>query len=79
MNIQERIFFWGIQHNIEEWINAADIFVLSSAWEGFGLVVAEAMACGKVFVATDSGGSRKFLVAAVFSFLPVMKLLCLRP
>ena len=61
LNIQERIFFWGIQHNIEEWINAADIFVLSSAWEGFGLVVAEAMACGKVVVATDSGGVKEVL------------------
>jgi len=37
-------------------MSASDVFVLSSAWEGFGLVVAEAMACERVVVATDCGG-----------------------
>ena len=51
-------------------MSAADVFVLSSAWEGFGLVVAEAMAAERVVIATDSGGVAEvlggngFLVAA---------------
>lgn len=61
LGIDRLITFWGVQDNIEDWLNAADVFVLSSAWEGFGLVVAEAMACQKVVVATDSGGVKEVL------------------
>ena len=61
LNIGNRITFLGAQTNVENWINASDVFALSSAWEGFGLVVAEAMACEKVVVATDSGGVKEVI------------------
>ncbi|WP_442755016.1 rhamnan synthesis F family protein [Methylocystis sp. JAN1] len=41
----------------------ADIYASSHCSEGFGLTIAEAMAMGKVVVATDFGGSRDFLDA----------------
>lgn len=59
--LSSRILFLGIRHNIAAWMSAADVFVLSSAWEGFGLVVAEAMACELVVVATDAGGVKEVL------------------
>jgi len=61
LGMQHKVCFMGVQNNVEEWMNAADVFVLSSAWEGFGLVVAEAMACEKVVVATDAGGVKEVL------------------
>lgn len=61
LNIQHKVDFMGVQKNVQAWMNAADVFVLPSAWEGFGLVVAEAMACGKVVVATDAGGVKEVL------------------
>jgi glycosyltransferase involved in cell wall biosynthesis len=42
-------------------MQAADIFASPHRSEGFGLAIAEAMAMGKVVVATDYGGSRDFL------------------
>ncbi len=45
-----------MRHDIPALMSACDIFVLSSSWEGFGLVVAEAMATERVVVATDCGG-----------------------
>lgn len=59
--LTDQIRFLGIQKNIPDWLNAADVFVLSSAWEGLPLVVGEAMACEKVVVTTNAGGVREFL------------------
>ncbi|WP_429115845.1 glycosyltransferase [Aeromonas veronii] len=57
--LNDRVHFLGLRRDIEHWMSAADVFVLSSAWEGFGLVVAEAMACERIVVATDCGGVKE--------------------
>jgi glycosyltransferase involved in cell wall biosynthesis len=61
LGLSSRVHFLGIRDDIAELMSAADVFVLSSVGEGFGLVVAEAMACECVVVATDSGGVREVL------------------
>lgn len=59
--LQKNVIFLGIRKDIPALLSMSDIFVLSSAWEGFGLVVAEAMACERIVVATDCGGVREVL------------------
>jgi len=59
LGVADRIRFLGVRHDVAGLMSASDVFVLSSAWEGFGLVVAEAMACERVVVATDCGGVRE--------------------
>jgi glycosyltransferase involved in cell wall biosynthesis len=66
LGIAPRVRFLGIRQDIAELMSAADVFVLSSIGESFGLVVAEAMACECVVVATDSGGVREVLGDAGF-------------
>lgn len=56
LGLEGRVRFLGVRHDIPALLRAADVFVLSSAWEGFGLVVAEAMATETPVVATNCGG-----------------------
>ncbi|MNE51393.1 Capsular glucan synthase [compost metagenome] len=59
MKLETNVEFIGMRYDVNKWMSAADVFVLSSAWEGFGLVVAEAMACERIVVATDCGGVKE--------------------
>lgn len=61
LGIQKKVKFLGLRHDIPELMSACDIFCLSSAYEGFGLVVAEAMACERLVVATDCGGVKEVI------------------
>lgn len=52
LGLGESVRFLGFQLNPFKFMAAGDVFVLSSAWEGFGNVVVEAMAAGAAVVST---------------------------
>jgi glycosyltransferase involved in cell wall biosynthesis len=56
IGIASNVRMLGERLDVPALMSAADVFVLSSAWEGFPLVVTEAIACHLPVVATDSGG-----------------------
>lgn len=56
LGLTNRVHFLGARNDVERLIKSADLFVLSSHWEGFGLVVVEAMAGGLPVVAANVQG-----------------------
>ena len=52
----ENIYFLGNLKSTKEILNIADLFILPSSKESFGLAALEAMACGVPVVASNSGG-----------------------
>lgn len=67
--IEKKTVFLGPSENLEEVLPAADVLLLPSLHESFGLVALEAMACGVVPVATAVGGAGEFITDGHNGFL----------
>lgn len=70
LDLIENVKFLGFKKNPYNYMKNADLFVLSSLWEGFGHVIVEAMACGTPVLATDCPyGPREILENGKFGWL----------
>lgn len=71
LGLQEHVKLLGYipDDQLALWMNAADLFVLPSLSESFGLVVLEAMAVGTPVVATVNGGSEEIITSEDYGLL----------
>lgn len=70
LGINGQVKFLGRRNDIEKLMNLCDCFVLSSIYEGFGLVIAEAMSTGTFVISTDSGGVKE-VMGGVGKLVPI--------
>ncbi|UOE55141.1 glycosyltransferase [Cytobacillus oceanisediminis] len=58
LGVDKQVIFLGAinREEVIQQMNACDTFVLASKFETFGVVLIEALACGKPVISTDSGG-----------------------
>ncbi|MGY3211423.1 glycosyltransferase [Mucilaginibacter sp. HD30] len=61
LNLNNRVVFLGRRNDIPALMAMSDCFVLSSKFEGFGLVVAEAMAMQLPVISTNCGGVKEVM------------------
>lgn len=54
--VDDKIEFLGARKDVPRILKTSDIVIVSSHWEGFGLVAAEGMAAGKPVIASDVPG-----------------------
>ena len=70
LGLVKDVYFLGARNDVDKFMSACDCFVLSSSYEGFGLVVAEAMSCEKVVIGTDCGGVKEVIGSEGFLVEP---------
>jgi glycosyltransferase involved in cell wall biosynthesis len=63
LGIGKDVYFLGWQSNPFKFMARANLFVLPSLTEGFGLALVEAMACGLPVISTDCPGGSKEIIA----------------
>ncbi|MCK9995398.1 MAG: N-acetyl-alpha-D-glucosaminyl L-malate synthase BshA [Candidatus Krumholzibacteria bacterium] len=59
--LDEKVEFLGHMDSLEDILPVADLLLLPSLHESFGLVALEAMACGVIPLATTRGGAGEFI------------------
>ena len=62
LGVADNILFYNYIEELEDFYNAAEVFVLPSTYEPFGMVAIESMACGTPAVVTQRGGLSHLLV-----------------
>ncbi|MDQ7817514.1 MAG: N-acetyl-alpha-D-glucosaminyl L-malate synthase BshA [Melioribacteraceae bacterium] len=62
LDLQKDVIFLGKQDAIEEILTAADLFLMPSQSESFGLSALEAMACGVPVISTSVGGLPELVI-----------------
>jgi N-acetyl-alpha-D-glucosaminyl L-malate synthase BshA len=67
--LQRDVLFFGVQDNVIPLLSAADLFLLPSEKESFGLGALEAMACCVPVIATRTGGLPELVVHGETGYL----------
>ncbi len=69
LGVGQRVLFLGKHASVDELLACADLFLLPSRNESFGLSALEALACGTPVIATNMGGLPEVVVHGETGFL----------
>lgn len=72
LGLQDVVCFHGLKtkQEVAEFMRQCDVFILPSLFETFGVVIIEALACGKPVIASDIGGPNEIVTEEVGKLVP---------
>ncbi len=66
LNLNNRVIFTGFREDVYSIINIADIILIPSKWEGFGIIAVEALSLGKQIVCSNIEGLKEVVKNQAF-------------
>ena len=73
LNVCDKVQFVGKQEQMEDILAIADLFLLPSEYESFGLAALEAMAAGVPVVASNAGGLTEIIIPGATGYMANVK------
>ena len=73
LNVCDEVQFVGKQEQMEDILAIADLFLLPSEYESFGLAALEAMAAGVPVVASNAGGLSEIIIPGATGYMSNVK------
>lgn len=70
LGVMKRVHFLGFRRDVADLMRACDCFVFPSRYEPFGIVVLEAMACGKPVITAANVGAAEIITPEAGIVLP---------
>lgn len=61
LGLEEQVIFAGLQTEVRPWLEAFDIYMMTSAYEGLPIALLEAMSMECAIVTTDAGGIKEVI------------------
>lgn len=61
LGLEKRVVFAGLQTEVRPWLEAFDIYMMTSAYEGLPIALLEAMSMECAIVTTDAGGIKEVI------------------
>jgi N-acetyl-alpha-D-glucosaminyl L-malate synthase BshA len=69
LGVEDKVFFLGRKDNIIPLLNSADLYLLPSKSESFGVSALEALSCGLPVIGTEIGGLKEVVINGYCGFL----------
>ena len=73
LNLDNKVIFMGFQNNVNEYIQAMDLFIMPSLYEGLGIVLIEAQASGLPCYASENVIPIEAKLSSNFKFISLKK------